>query len=50
MQAEGLQLHKKKTPTQVFSYEVCEIFKNTFSYRTPPVDASVTPVAASAFF
>ena len=24
----------------VFSYEFCEIFKNTFFYRTPPVAAS----------
>ena len=50
LQAEGLQLHKKKTPTHVFSCEVCEIFKNTsFSYRTPPVTASAPPVAASVF-
>ena len=26
---------------QVFSCEFCEIFKNTFFYRTPPVAASV---------
>ena len=25
---------------QVFSCEFCEIFKNTFCYRTPPVAAS----------
>ena len=25
---------KKKTPTQVLSCEFCEIFKNTFFYRT----------------
>ena len=25
---------------QVFSYEFCEVSKNTFSYRTPPVAAS----------
>ena len=25
----------------VFSFEFCEIFKNTFSYRTPPVAPSV---------
>ena len=50
LQAQGLQLHNKKTPTQVFSCEVCEIFKNTFSYRTPPVTASAPPVAASVFF
>ena len=49
LQAEGLQLPKKKTPTQVFSCELCENFKNTFSYRTPPVSASATPMAASVF-
>ena len=27
--------------SQVFSCEFCEIYKNTFSYRTPPVPASV---------
>ena len=30
----------KETPTQVFSSEICEIFKDTFLYRTPPVAAS----------
>ena len=32
---------KKETLTQVFSCEFCEISKNTFSYRTPPMTASV---------
>ena len=32
---------KKQTLAQVFSCEFCEISKNTFSYRTPPVAASV---------
>ena len=32
---------KKETLSQVFSYEFCEISKNTFFYRTPPVAASV---------
>ena len=32
---------KKETLKQVFSCEFCEISKNTFSYRTPPVAASV---------
>ena len=32
---------KKETPAQVISCEFCEISKNTFSYRTPPVAASV---------
>ena len=30
----------KETPTRVFSCEICEIFKNTAFYRTPPVAAS----------
>ena len=32
---------KKETLAQVFSCEFCEISKNTFLYRTPPVAASV---------
>ena len=32
-------LLKKKTLAQLFSCEFCEISKNTFSYRTPPVAA-----------
>ena len=32
---------KKETLAQVFSCEFCEISKNTFSYGTPPVAASV---------
>ena len=31
---------KKETLAQVFSCEFCEIFKNMFFYRTPPVTAS----------
>ena len=31
---------KNETLAQVFSCELCEISKNTFSYRTPPVAAS----------
>ena len=50
LQAEGLQLHEKKTSTEVFSCAVYEIFNNTFSYRTPPVTASAPLVAASVFF
>ena len=29
------------TPTQAFCCEICEIFKNTYFCRTPPVPASV---------
>ena len=36
----GLQLYQKETPTQVFSYEICENFRNTFFYETRPVAAS----------
>ena len=32
---------KKETLAQVFSCEFCEISKNTFFHRTPPVAASV---------
>ena len=42
-EAEGpqphLQLYLKKTPTQMFSCETCEIFKNTFLYSTPQLAA-----------
>ena len=31
----------KKAPTQVFFYEICEIFKNAIFYRTPLLAASV---------
>ena len=31
---------KKETLVQVFSCEFCEVSKNTFSYRTPPLTAS----------
>ena len=31
---------KKESLAQVFSCEFCEISKNTFLYRTPPVAAS----------
>ena len=33
-------LLEKESPAQVFSCEICEIFKNTFFYRTPLVAAS----------
>ena len=41
---KGVQVYnfiKKDILAQVFSYEFCQISKNTFSYRTPPVAASV---------
>ena len=36
---------KEETLALMFSWEFCEIYKNTFSYRTPPVDASEMNVA-----
>ena len=36
----GLNFIKKETLVQVFSCEFCEIFKNTYFYRRPPVAAS----------
>ena len=41
LQAEAGNFVKKETLAQVFSSEFWEISKNTFSYRTPPVTASV---------
>ena len=38
---------KKETMAQVFSCECCEIFKNTFLYRTPPVATSILNNAKS---
>ena len=40
LQAEACNFAKKETLAQVFSREFCEISKNTFSYKTPPVAAS----------
>ena len=31
---------KKETLAQVFSYEICELFKNTYFYKIPLVAAS----------
>ena len=35
-----MELYQKKTPTQVFSWEFAESFKNASFCRTPPVAAS----------
>ena len=39
--ASGLQPYYKENLAHVFFGEFCEISKNIFSYRTPPVAASV---------
>ena len=36
----GLQLYSKENLTQVFSCEICEIFKSIYFYRTPSAAAS----------
>ena len=36
----GLQLYEKETPTQVFSWEYCKIFKNISFNRIPLVGDS----------
>ena len=45
VQAGACNFIKKETLAHVFSYEFCEISKNTFSYRTPPMAASSSPVS-----
>ena len=40
LRPEAYNFIKKETLAQVLSCEFCEISKNTFSYRTPPVAAS----------
>ena len=42
----GLNFIKKETLVHVFSCEFCEISKNGFFYRTPPVAASASSVIA----
>ena len=37
---EACNFTKKEALAHVFSCEICEISKNTFSYRTSPVAAS----------
>ena len=39
-EAEVCNFIKKETLAQVISCEFCEVSKNTFSYRTPPLAAS----------
>ena len=42
LQAWELQLYKKETLAQVLSFEIYEVFNNTYFYRTPPVAVSDT--------
>ena len=39
LQTKGNNFIEKETLKQMFPCEFCEIFKNTFSYRIPPVAA-----------
>ena len=47
---EACNFIKKETLVQLFSCEFCEISKNTFFYRTPPVAASVKTVPEKHLF
>ena len=38
LEPQACKFIKRQTLAQVFSREFCEIFKNTFIYRTPPDD------------
>ena len=49
LQAEGLQLHKKDSNTDVFLRSFANILRIAFLRGTPPVAASTTPVAVSIF-
>ena len=40
--SEACNFIKKKTLAQMFSCEFCEISKNAFSYRKPPVTAFIS--------
>ena len=42
-------LIEKETLVQVFSYEICQIYKDTFSYGTPPMAASDTAIYENSF-
>ena len=42
-------LIEKETLAQVFSREFCQISKNTFSYRTPPMAASDNGIFENSF-
>ena len=44
-----LQALLKETLAQVFCSEFCQISKNTFSYRTPPMAASDTGIFENSF-
>ena len=42
--SDTINFIKKETLAQVFSCEFCEIFKNTYFYRTPLVDCFWPPI------
>ena len=45
LQASACNFVKKETPAHVYSREFCEISKNTFSYRPPPLAAPVALIS-----
>ena len=50
LQTSACNFIKKETLAQVFSCEFCEISKNIFFYRTPPVAASECNLHISQHF
>ena len=44
--SSGLQLYSKETPTQVFSCEICEIFKNIYLAEHLWTTGSITSIPA----
>ena len=49
LHADVCNFIKKETLPQVFSYEFCEICKNTFPYRAPPVVVLFAHFTESSF-
>ena len=53
--SESLQIYQKAAPTQVLSWEICEIFKNTYFEEHVQTTSSVSAktlwaVGVSTFF
>ena len=42
LRPQACNFSKKETLAQIFYCEFCEIFKDTFSYRTPPMEVRLS--------
>ena len=49
LRTQACNFIKKDTLAQVFSCEFCEIFKDSYFYRSPPVAASETAISWSRY-